>query len=77
MGQWEGISKQVFIQSRFKKKKKETPTVLIGDSQVVKNTDTASIETKGFCNYKKTNGIKRHLCVDTLGNILFVACTPF
>jgi transposase len=50
--------------------------LLIGDSQAVKNTDTASIETKGFCNYKKTNGIKRHLCVDALGNILFVACTP-
>ena len=51
--------------------------LLIVDSQVVKNTDTASIETKGFCHYKKTNGIKRHLCVDTLGNILFVAWTPF
>ena len=39
--------------------------LLIGDSQAVKNTNTASIETKGFYHYKKTNGIKRHLCVDT------------
>jgi hypothetical protein len=37
------------------------------DSQAVKNTCNASIESKGFCFYKCTNGIKRHLAVDTLG----------
>jgi hypothetical protein len=40
-----------------------------------KNTDTANIETKGFCWYKATNGIKRHLLVDVLGNVYFVRCT--
>lgn len=40
-----------------------------------KNTDTANIETKGFCWYKSTNGIKRHLLVDVLGNPYFVHCT--
>lgn len=40
-----------------------------------KNTDTANIETKGFCWYKATNGIKRHLLVDVLGNPYFVHCT--
>ena len=40
-----------------------------------KNTDTADIETKGFCWYKSTNGIKRHLLVDVLGNPYFVHCT--
>lgn len=40
-----------------------------------KNTDTANIETKGFCWYKATNGIKRHLLVDVLGNPYFVCCT--
>ena len=40
-----------------------------------KNTDTANIETKGFCWYKATNGIKRHLLVDVLGNPYFVRCT--
>jgi len=40
-----------------------------------KNTDTANIETKGFCWYKSTNGIKRHLLVDVLGNPYFVRCT--
>jgi transposase len=41
-----------------------------------KNTDTANLETKGYCWYKSTNGIKRHLLVDVLGNPYFVNCTP-
>lgn len=40
-----------------------------------KNTDTADIQTKGYCWYKATNGIKRHLLVDVLGNPYFVHCT--
>jgi len=40
-----------------------------------KNTDTANIETKGYCHYKSTNGIKRHLLVDVLGTAYFVKCT--
>lgn len=39
------------------------------------NTDTANLETKGYCWYKSTNGIKRHLLVDILGNPYFVHCT--
>lgn len=45
------------------------------DSQAVKNTCNASIESKGFCFYKSTNGIKRHLAVDTLGFPFFTHCT--
>ena len=41
-----------------------------------KNTETANRETKGFCHYKCTNGIKRHLLVDVLGTPYFVRCTP-
>lgn len=37
------------------------------NSQAVKNTCNASVESKGFCFYKATNGIKRHLAIDTLG----------
>lgn len=40
-----------------------------------KNTDTANLETKGYCWYKATNGIKRHLLVDVLGTPYFVKCT--
>ena len=31
--------------------------------------------TKGYCHYKCTNGIKRHLLVDVLDNPYFVHCT--
>ena len=41
----------------------------------MKNTCNASVETKGFCFYKSTNGIKRHLAVDTLGFPFFTHCT--
>ena len=46
------------------------------DSQAVKNTCNAGVESKGFCRYKATNGIKRHLAVDTLGFPFFTHCTP-
>ncbi len=49
---------------------------MMGDSQAVKNTCTASAGSKGFCFYKSTNGIKRHLMVDTLGFPFFTLCTP-
>jgi hypothetical protein len=45
------------------------------DSQAVQNTCNASIESKGFCFYKVTNGIKRHLAVDILGFPFFTHCT--
>ena len=41
----------------------------------MKNTCNASIESKGFCFYKSTNGIKRHLAVDTMGFPFFTHCT--
>ena len=42
----------------------------------MKNTCTASVDSKGFCFYKATNGINRHLAVDTLGFPFFTHCTP-
>jgi transposase len=41
----------------------------------VKNTCNASVASKGFCHYKATNGIKRHLAVDSLGFPFFTHCT--
>ncbi|ABG53789.1 transposase, IS4 family [Trichodesmium erythraeum IMS101] len=49
--------------------------MIIIDSQAVKNTCNASVDSKGFCFYKSTNGIKRHLAVDTLGFPFFTHCT--
>ncbi len=62
------------VRQQIKKKSKWT-TLIIIDSQAVKNTCNASVESKGFCFYKATNGIKRHLAVDTLGFPFFTHCT--
>ncbi|MEH2250808.1 transposase [Nostoc sp.] len=61
--------------ARTRKKKLKWTTLLIIDSQAVKNTCNAGVESKGFCHYKCTNGIKRHLAVDTLGLPFFTHCT--
>jgi Transposase DDE domain len=58
------------------KKKPKWTTLIIIDSQAVKNTCNASVDSKGFCFYKSTNGIKRHLAIDTLGFPFFTHCTP-
>ena len=41
----------------------------------MKNTCNASVISKGFCFYKLTNGILRHLAVDSLGFPFFTHCT--
>lgn len=56
-------------------KKAKWTTLIIIDSQAVQNTCNASVDSKGFCFYKATNGIKRHLAVDTLGFPFFTHCT--
>ena len=56
-------------------KKPKWTRLMMADSQAVKNTCNASVESKGFCHYKATNGIKRHLVVDTLGFPFFTHCT--
>jgi len=57
-------------------KKSQWTTLIMIDSQAVKNNCSASVETKGVCFYKATNGIKRHLAVDSLGFPFFTHCTP-
>ncbi len=57
------------------KKKPQWTTLIMIDSQAVKNTCNAGVESKGFCFYKTTNGIKRHLAVDILGFPFFTHCT--
>ena len=57
------------------KKKRSGTTLIIIDSQAVKNTCNAGVKSKGFCFYKATNGIKRHLAVDSLGFPFFTHCT--
>jgi hypothetical protein len=61
--------------TRTSKKKPKWTTLIIVDSQAVKNTCNASVKSKGFCSYKATNGIKRHLGIDSLGYPFFTHCT--
>ena len=56
--------------------KRKWTRLMMVDSQAVKNTCNASVKSKGFCQYKATNGIKRHLAVDTLGFPFFTHGTP-
>jgi transposase len=64
------------VKFESKLKKTKWTRLIIIDSQAVKNTCNASVDSKGFCFYKSTNGIKRHLAVDILGFPFFVHCTP-
>ncbi len=80
--QWraEGVIEEIMktLHSQLREninKKPEWTTLILIDSQAVKNTCNAGIESKGFCFYKATNGIKRHLAVDSLGFPFFTYCT--
>jgi transposase len=75
-GAWTTIMTALHAQAREQVEKKPKWTrLIIVDSQAAKNTCNASVESKGFCGYKSTNGIKRHLAVDTLGFPFFTHCT--
>ncbi|WP_339376710.1 transposase [Chlorogloea sp. CCALA 695] len=62
------------VRSSGEKKAKWT-TLIIIDSQAVKNTCNANLDSKGFCHYKGVKGSKRHLAVDTLIFPFFTDCT--
>jgi hypothetical protein len=68
----EQIRDTLQAQVREQVKKKHWTMLRLIDSQAVKNTCNAGVESKGFCFYKATNGIKRHLALDTLGFPFFV-----
>ena len=72
---WEANDAGSWGHPRTGQKKAKWTTLIIIDSQAVKNTCNAGVESKGFCRYKTTNGIKRHLAVDTLGFPFFTYCT--
>jgi len=80
--QWreEGVIDQIMnklhgmVREQDNRKAKWTRLIMV-DSQAVKNTCNASVESKGFCFYKCTNGIKRHLAVDILGLPFFTHTT--
>ena len=80
--QWraDGVLDQLMVnlhaQVRAQAKKPNWTTLILIDSQAVKNTCNASVASKGFCHYKATNGIKRHLAVEYVGMSLFDSLHP-
>ncbi len=76
-GVLESIQSNLHEQARQQVKKNKSGLAYSSSTSVaVKNTCNASVESKGFCHYKCTNGIKRHLAIDTLGLPFFTHCTP-
>jgi len=70
------IEKILQLLGRCMKGRKAQPTVGIIDSQSVKSTLVSSREHTGFDGGKKIKGVKRHIIVDTLGNLLCVMVHP-
>ena len=68
-GVWENISRCLTVDYRTKSEKMPQPTLVIIDSQSVKNSST-STEHVGIDGGKRIKGRKRFYLVDTLGNLI-------
>src|SRR5258708_11430388 len=69
-GTWEDINTLLRERVRQQAGRKAQPSLAIIDSQSVKTTEVGG--EHGFDGGKKVNGCKRHILVDTLGNLLKV-----
>jgi putative transposase len=67
-GTWSKINDALRTQVRHKNKRKKSPSMGIIDSQSVKTTEQGG--PRGKDAFKKVNGRKRHLVVDTLGLVV-------
>ena len=69
-GDWKRINENLRYQEREKRGRNPEPTGAIIDSQSVKTTEAGG--ERGYNGSKYINGRKRHVVVDTVGNLLSV-----